>query len=110
MYHKKIQRVKSNSYQDSIKPKTIDHNHWDMWLKYNQGFTTKEIAKVHNTYVSEVVHIINQIVEKLKNDKPPMDDDFRTPQEAEAFRERIRLNIELAKMTGLPVVTIMSEA
>jgi hypothetical protein len=64
---------------------------------------------VHNTTVHDVVDIISDVVERLKRKEPTFDDDFVSVHQAEAFRNRIKQNVELARLSGRRVVTIMSE-
>jgi hypothetical protein len=109
MAKRKKHRVMSDAYEDSIRPATIEIKHWDMWLQYNKGFTTIEIAMVHHTTVHDVVDIISDVVERLKRKEPTFDDDFTSVHQAEAFRNRIKQNVELARLSGERVVTIMSE-
>lgn len=106
---RKTNRVITDAYRDSIRPATIEIKHWDMWLQYNNGLTTTEIAMVHNTTIHDVVDIISDVVERLKRKEPTFDDDFVSVHQAEAFRNRIKQNVELARLSGRRVVTIMSE-
>ncbi len=68
-----------------------------------------QIAMVHNTTVHDVVDIISDVVERLKRKVSKLDDDFTSVHQAEAFRNRIKQNVELARLSGMRVVTIMSE-
>jgi prephenate dehydrogenase len=106
---RKAIRVVSDAYRDSIRPATIQPQHWDMWLQYNKGLTTTEIAMVHHTTIYDVMSIISDVVERLKRKEPTFDDDFVSVHQAEAFRNRIKQNVELAMLSGRRVVTIMSE-
>lgn len=106
---RKTNRVITDAYKDSIRPATIEIKHWDMWLQYNNGLTTTEIAMVHNTTVHDVVDIISDVVERLKRKVSMLDDDFTSVHQAFRFRERIRNNVRLAEASGMAVVNIMSE-
>ena len=106
---RKAIRVVCDAYRDSIRPATIEIKHWDMWLQYNNGLTTTEIAMVHNTTVHDVVDIISDVVERLKRKVSKLDDDFTSVHQAKAFRKRIKQNVKLARLSGMRVVTIMSE-
>jgi hypothetical protein len=64
---------------------------------------------IHNTTVHDVVDIISDVVERLKRKVSKLDDDFTSVHQAEAFRNRIKQNVELAMLSGRRVVTIMSE-
>jgi hypothetical protein len=55
------------------------------------------------------VDIISDVVERLKRKVSMLDDDFTSVHQAEAFRNRIKQNVELAMLSGKRVVTIMSE-
>ena len=74
---RKAIRVVSDAYRDSIRPATIEIKHWDMWLQYNNGLTTTEIAMIHNTTVHDVVDIISDVVERLKRKVSKLDGDFK---------------------------------
>lgn len=107
---RKPQRIISDAYQDAIRPSVISAEHWKMWLDYNGGMTNTEIAMINKTTVHDVVGIIGDIVERLKiSRKDDFNDDFESVERAQAFRNRIRHNVELAVLSGESVVTIMSE-
>lgn len=110
--NRKISRSINSTYVNVIKPENIPDEHWEMWLKFNAGLTTTEIAMTFHTKVHTVTSIISKIVELLKNKPKIINDwsyDFKDERAAMDFRERIRNNIAMAVKSKLPIVTIMSE-
>jgi hypothetical protein len=104
---RKPTRVISTAYKDSIKPDHISSEHWSMWMEYNSGLRYIEIAMIHHLQEWEVSHILNSVIERLRYKVEH--DDIMTVEQAQAFRERIKANVELARLSGMRVVNIMSE-
>jgi len=115
--NRKISRFISDAYVNVIKPEVIDSTHWDMWLKSNAGLTQIELAMLFRIKKFEVVQILANVVELLKN-KPPIvekdwSNEFRTWIDAQLYRDKILAKSQeaakVAKKQGSNELLIMSE-